>query len=76
MADGLAFLKNDDTTETERFIRMIDRFFDCLNVRSLNKGGRKLKPALQPYRNCDDERLKVFPYHFSNSSYCMLHMYW
>ena len=37
MADGLAYYKNPDTTETERFVRTFDRFFDILNTRRENQ---------------------------------------
>ena len=32
MACALVFIGNDDTSETRRFIRLADMFFDCLNV--------------------------------------------
>ena len=38
---------------------MIDKFFDCLNVRSFNESIHRLKPNLRPYRQPDDDRLKV-----------------
>eukprot|EP00112_Aurelia_sp_Birch-Aquarium-sp1_P023057 Seg6738.1 transcript_id=Seg6738.1/GoldUCD/mRNA.D3Y31 product="hypothetical protein" protein_id=Seg6738.1/GoldUCD/D3Y31 len=34
-----------------------DKFFDCLNVRSLTEHERKKKPFLKPYTSPDDERL-------------------
>ena len=34
VASALEFLDNDNTRETRLFIRMIDRFFDYLNVQS------------------------------------------
>ena len=45
--------------ETAKFIEMVDKLFDCLNVSSLSKGKLKRKPFLQPYRNSNDFRLKV-----------------
>ncbi len=59
MADALAYFSDESTTETENFVRMFDRFFDCLNVRSLSEWKSKLKPDLQPYTSPDDSRLKV-----------------
>ena len=61
VADALIFM-NDDTVETEKFVRIMDQFFDCLNVRSISEGVRQLKPNLRPYRNSDDERLMVRKY--------------
>ena len=59
MADALAYFGDENTIETEKFIRMFDSFFDCLNVRSLSEWKSKLKPDLQPYTSPDDSRLKV-----------------
>ena len=36
MADALAYFSDPRTEETERFIRYFDKFFDCLNARSLS----------------------------------------
>ena len=49
----------DPSTKEERFILMMDCFFDCLNVRSLNQWKEKRKPDLKPYTSADDPRLKV-----------------
>lgn len=46
-----------DTKSTEEFIRMIDRFFDCLNV-SKNEN-YKQKPDLSSYKSVDDPRFQV-----------------
>ena len=63
MADAMAYyhaLRMDsDTTETEKFVRTFDRFFDMLNTRCLEEGVQKIKPDLHPYRSSDDTRLKV-----------------
>ena len=59
MADALAYFGDEETAETEKFIRMFDRFFDCMNVRSISEWKSKLKPDLQPYTCTDDCRLKV-----------------
>ena len=55
----LNFNGDPDTTETERFVRMLDQFFDCLNVRSPNEHVTKRKPNLKPYTSGSDERLCV-----------------
>lgn len=59
VADGLAYFGVDDTTETEVFVRNFDRFFDCLNVRSLSEWSTKRKDDLKPYTSPEDSRLKV-----------------
>lgn len=40
-------------------MRKLDRFFDCMNVRSYNECIYKRKPDLRPYRKLDDPRLTV-----------------
>ncbi|XP_077999383.1 uncharacterized protein LOC144452207 [Glandiceps talaboti] len=43
---------------TVEFVRMFDKFFDCLNVRSFREGHRKRKPNLMAYESVDDPRLQ------------------
>ncbi|CAB3995756.1 Hypothetical predicted protein [Paramuricea clavata] len=45
---------------TVEFIKMFDKFFDCMNTRSLTEASRNRKPDLAPYTSPDDSRLKVF----------------
>ncbi len=59
MANALAYFGDPDTKETELFLRNLDRFFDCLNVRSMSESGQKRKDDLRPYVSVDDERLMV-----------------
>ena len=66
VANAMSYLNQEDTMETEKFIRYMDKFFDCLNVRSLSEGTNKLKPNLFPYRKATDDRLMVsvpYPYY-------------
>lgn len=46
-----------DATETVNFIDKFDKFFDCLNVSSYQKGMRYRKPFQEPYRSANDFRL-------------------
>ena len=59
VASALEFLDNDRTKETRRFIRMVDRFFDYLNVRSPLVHQLKRKESIAPYAKPTDERFKV-----------------
>lgn len=59
VAAALGFCDDDATTETRVFIRMIDTFFDCLNVKDPISGIRKRKPNKLPYKSHLDERFKV-----------------
>ena len=56
-----AFSREEDQRlhETERFVRMMDKFFDCMNVRDFNEAVYKRKPDLRPYRSPNDSRLSV-----------------
>lgn len=63
MADALTFYDQDETTETRVFIRMIDQFFDCMNViRSKLEGKVRRKDQRLPYTNPKDHRFKVYIY--------------
>ena len=45
---------------TAHFVKMMDHFFDCLNVNSFTAGKCKRKPFQNPYRSGSDFRLRVF----------------
>ncbi|CAC5374861.1 THAP9 [Mytilus coruscus] len=57
VANALEMLYGDNVTETVNFIRVMNRVFDCLNVRSLYEGRNKRNPDLNPYNSSNDERL-------------------
>eukprot|EP00111_Clytia_hemisphaerica_P017378 TCONS_00051407-protein len=46
------------TTSTQKYIRKMDRFFDCLNGWSLFIGQRTNKDDLKPYFEVTDKRFK------------------
>lgn len=46
-------------TETGRFAKTFDTFFDCLNVRSPDEHILRRKPNLSPYTQVDDVRFTV-----------------
>ena len=66
VADALSLLDKDETTETRTFIRMMDTFFDCLNVRNTVDAKTKRKENLKPYQSPNDERFKVSNYFMHN----------
>ncbi|XP_057299290.1 uncharacterized protein LOC130629929 [Hydractinia symbiolongicarpus] len=45
-----------DAIGTATYCRMLDKFFDCMNVRNSVECVRKQRPFLKPYENLDDER--------------------
>ena len=64
VANGFKTLRDlkqstQDTTETEKFCQMFDKFFDICNTCSVDEHKIKRKPNLCPFYNEDDERLKV-----------------
>ena len=59
VASALEFLDNDNTQQTRLFIRMVDRFFDYLNVKGPMMAQLKRKDSIAPYRSPKDERFKV-----------------
>ena len=60
VASALQVLTKDDTVETRLFIRMMDCFFDCLNVKSPRQGILERKEYRRPYSSHNDHRFKVF----------------
>lgn len=67
VANSIQDLYGPDTEETVKFLRMFNKFFDCLNVRSMWEGRNKRNANLSPYNSEDDQRLK---FHYRRS-YCL-----
>ena len=63
----MEFKDDDSLSETIRFVRMMDKLFDILNVNNFTKGKHQLKAFQDPYRSNDDFRLSV-----SSSFHCDL----
>ena len=59
MANGIQMVVGEDASETVKFVRMMDRFFDCFNVNNFCTGIQKRKVFQEPYRKAEDFRLKV-----------------
>ena len=51
--------RGDEAKETAKFIEMMDKLFDCMNVSSLSRQKLQRKPFVQPYRNANDFRIAV-----------------
>ena len=47
-----------ELTATAKYCEMVDKFFDCLNVRSTAEHIRKRKPFLAPYTDMNDQRFE------------------
>lgn len=48
-----------EATETARFVEMMDKFFDTMNVRNYTQGVHKRKRFQMPYTTSKDMRLRV-----------------
>ena len=59
VASALQFLDDDSTRETRKLIRMMDIFFDYLNVKNPLEHKLKRKDSHAPYRKVNDWRFKV-----------------
>lgn len=59
VANALESFYGQEVQGTVKFIRMFDKFFDCLNSRSLTEADRNRKPNMAPYKSPHDQRLKV-----------------
>lgn len=59
VANAFEMEDNQQIKETIRFIRMMDTYFDIMNVRSLNESVFTRKPNLRPFRSSSDDRFKV-----------------
>ena len=57
-----------EMSETAKFFLLIDRFFDCLNGRSLQEAIYTLKPDMAPYRSQNDPRFEVRCTSFSSNT--------
>ena len=49
----------EEVSETVKFVKMMDCFFDCLNVNNFHNGMQKRKVFQDPYRSGSDFRVKV-----------------
>ena len=54
VSEALKYGGDPECEETARFCSMFDRFFDCLNVRSLDECVKKRKPDRRPYKYKND----------------------
>ena len=59
VAYALEHTGGKELEETVKFIRMIDKFFDTLNVTNLVNGKKKRKSFQSPYTSSNDFRIKV-----------------
>ena len=53
MAKALVLTRNPDITKTARFVEIMDKLFDCLNVTSFTAGKLARKEFPDPWRPND-----------------------
>ncbi len=56
VASALQVIDSDATQQTRLFIRMIDKFFDLLNVKGPQMAKLKRKENSLPFKKATDER--------------------
>lgn len=59
VASALEFIDSDATEQTRLFIRMVNIFFDCLNVKGPQMAMLKRNDNIAPYASSKDHRFKV-----------------
>ena len=64
VANALEEQYGERVSETVNFIRHMNRFFDCLNVRSTGEAHHTRNPDLDAYRDAEDARLDYLEHEF------------
>ena len=59
VSKALLMTGGSEASQTAKFVEMMDKFFDSLNVTSFERGKRQRKPFQQLYRSSSDIHLKV-----------------
>ena len=73
MAEALKLTGGEEAKDTARFIELMDKFFDCLNVTNCVSGKHNRKVFQDPFRP-NDFRLKVLKVLMFTISDSCLHM--
>ena len=55
VSKALTLRGGHETDETARFLQMMDKFFDCVNVRNFTHGIRAAKPFQLLYWDAEDQ---------------------
>lgn len=59
VSKALQLVGGVEAAETSKFVGMMDKFFDILNVHNYTHGVHARKPFQMPYTTSKDKRLKV-----------------
>ena len=60
VSKALELTGGEEAPETARFVGMVDKFFDALNVHNYTHGVHSRKWFQMPYTSSKDMRLKVY----------------
>ena len=59
VSNALTLTGGSTVEETAKFVNLMDKFFDCMNVHNFSHGVQARKPFQMPYRSGKDKRLQV-----------------
>jgi len=78
VSNALEQFGDESVTETARFVGMMDKFFDTLNVHNYHHGFHSIKKFQEPYVKKDEEdfRLKVIFKHEVHVIYNIFNSGW
>ena len=63
MSRALQLTRGREASETAKFVEMMDKFFDSMNVHNYTEGVHKRKRFQMPYTTSKDMRLRVCIHH-------------
>ena len=70
VSKALVLTGGPEAQGTAKFVAMIDKFFDILNVSNFTNGTRNRKPFQHPYRHSDDARFDSKFVHYFKRCIC------
>ena len=68
-------MEGDETSEKALFCKMFNKFFDCMNTRSLYEGSNKRNEDLLPHNSAKDPRFRVRMMFVLTAPQCMFHVH-
>ncbi len=72
VASCLEYMDRDGTEQTRLFIRIVDRFFDYLNVKSPKMAGWQRKESRAPYKDSKVEGMIIENKIFFNDAFVVV----
>ena len=72
MNNGISKIVGEEGSETAKFVLMMDKFFDTLNVHNYDHEMHAKKKFQMPYRSAKDTRLTVRDKHIVHFSHTFM----